>query len=221
MSPKKRTRTPRKFVEIIDAIFPTRYDFEEMLAEQADRTLEGVRLFVDWLDHHAGEEPAALGRIEADVDAFRYSLEEKLGDSFSTPFDRQDIYSLSRQMDYILGFSYATAREMHLFQVAPDRPIREMAGALLLGTGHVAAGVRAMGSDQKKVREAIREARRTIHTVGDTYMLAMKDLFGTPVTMDMLKRREVYHHLWNAGGALQATVDILHKAVVGIDLGGD
>ena len=221
MSPKKRTRTPRKFVEIIDAIFPTRYDFEEMLAEQADRTLEGVRLFVDWLDHHAGEEPAALGRIETDVDAFRYSLEEKLGDSFSTPFDRQDIYSLSRQMDYILGFSYATAREMHLFQVAPDRPIREMAGALLLGTGHVAAGVRAMGSDQKKVREAIREARRTIHTVGDTYLLAMKDLFETPVTMDMLKRREVYHHLWNAGGALQATVDILHKAVVGIDLGGD
>jgi hypothetical protein len=221
MSQKKRIKTPRKVVEMIDAIFPTRYDFVEMLSEQAERTRDGVRIFVDWLDHPPGEEPSALGRIESDVDAFRYSLEEKLGDSFSTPFDRQDIYSLSRQMDYILGFSLATAREMHLFQVAPDRPIREMAGALLLGTGHVAAGVTAIGTDQKKVRESIRLARRTIHTIGDTYMLAMKELLESPVTADMLKRREVYHHLWNAGGALQATVDLLHKAVVGIDLGGD
>lgn len=221
MSQKKRIKAPRKVVEMIDAIFPTRYDFEEMLSEQADRTLEGVRLFVDWLDHHATEEPAALGRIESDVDAFRYSLEEKLGDSFSTPFDRQDIYSLSRQMDYILGFSLATAREMHLFGVTPDTPIREMAGALLLGTGHVAAAVRAIGTDQRKLREAIREARRTVHTIGDTYMLGMKELLESPITEDMLKRREVYHHLWDAGGALQSTVDILHKAAVGIDLGGN
>jgi hypothetical protein len=221
MSQEKRIRTPRKVVELIDAIFPTRYDFEAMLAEQADRTLEGVRLFVEWLDHAPGEEPVRLGQAEMEVDAFRYSLEEKLGDSFSTPFDRQDIYSLSRQMDYIMNFAAGTAQEMHVFQVAPDRPIREMAGALLDGTGHLAAGVRAIGSDQKKVREAIREARRTIHTVGDMYMLGMKDLLESPITTDMLKRREVYHHLWDAGGALQSTVDILHKAVVGIDLGGD
>ncbi|MDD1654320.1 MAG: DUF47 domain-containing protein [Methanomicrobiales archaeon] len=220
MSQKKRIKTPRRVVEMIDAIFPTRYDFEEMLAEQAERTQEGVRIFVDWLDHHPVDEPSALSRIESDVDAFRYSLEEKLGDSFSTPFDRQDIYSLSRQMDYILGFSLATAREMHLFQVTPDRPIREMAEALLAGTGHVAAGVRAIGTDQQKLREAIREARRTIHTIGDTYMLGMKVLLESPITADMLKRREVYHHLWDAGGALQSTVDILHKAAVGIDLGG-
>ena len=221
MVQKKSVRTTGKFVEIIDTIFPTRYDFEEMLAEQADRTLEGVRLFVEWLDHPAGEEPSPLGRVEVDVDAFRYSLEEKLGDSFSTPFDRQDIYSLSRQMDYILNFATGTAQEMHVFQVAPDGPIREMAGALLLGTGHLAAGVRAIGSDQKQVREAIREARKAIHTIGDIYILAMKDLFGTSVSMEMLKHREVYHHLRDAGRALQATVDILHKAAVGIDLGGD
>jgi hypothetical protein len=221
MVQKKRGRTAGKLMEIIDAIFPTRYDFEEMLAEQAEQTLDGVRLLVDWLDHHAGEEPAPLGRREEEVDAFRFSLEEKLGDSFSTPFDRQDIYSLSRQMDYILNFSYETAREMHVFRVVPDRPIREMAGALLVGTGHLAAGVRAMGSDQKKVREAIREARSAIHAIDDIYVLALKELFETPVSMDVLKKREIYHHLRDAGRALQATVDILHKAVVGIDLRGD
>ena len=221
MPQKKSVRKSRKFVEIIDAIFPTRYDFEEMLAEQAERTLEGVRLFVDWLDHHAGEEPSALGRIEVEVDAFRYSLEEKLGDSFSTPFDRQDIYSLSRQMDYILNFAAGTAQEMYVFQVVPDRPIREMAGALLAGTGHLATGIMAIGTDQKEVRQAIREARKEIHSIGEIYILAMKDLFGTPLSLEMLKQREVYHHLRDAGRALQATVDLLHKAAVGIDLRGD
>jgi uncharacterized protein len=221
MSQEKRIRTPRKVVELIDAIFPTRYDFEAMLAEQADRTLEGVRLFVEWLDHAPGEEPVRLGQAEMEVDAFRYSLEEKLGDSFSTPFDRQDIYSLSRQMDYILNFAAGTAQEMHVFQVAPDRPIREMAGALLVGTGHLATGVRALGTDQKQVRQAIRDARKEIHAIGQIYILAMKELFETPVSIDVMKQREVYHHLRDAGRALQTTVDILHKAVVGIDLGGE
>ena len=218
MSPEKRRKKHRKVVEIIDAIFPTRYDFEEMLAEQADRTLEGMRVFVDWLDHHSGEEPSALGRIEADVDAFRYSLEEKLGDSFSTPFDRQDIYRLSRQMDYILNFSCETAREMHVFGVSPDPPILAMAQALLHGTREVAAGVELMGSDPGSVQRSIREVREAIHTLDDCYIAGMKELFASGEAIDALKRREIYHHLRDAGRALRDTVDILHQAVVGIDL---
>jgi hypothetical protein len=37
--------------------------------------------------------------------------------------------------------------------------------------------------------------------------------------MDVLKRREIYHHLRDAGRALQNTVDILHTVVVGITVG--
>ena len=49
--------------------------------------------------------PDEVRRIERDLDHMRYDLEEQLLDAFSTPFDREDLYSLSRQMDYILNFA--------------------------------------------------------------------------------------------------------------------
>jgi uncharacterized protein Yka (UPF0111/DUF47 family) len=203
---------------ILDAIFPPRYDFELMITDQADRTLAGVQALVDWMEHSAGEDPVRLGRIEVEVDALRYDMEDKLKDAFSTPFDRQDIYRLSRQMDYILNFSYETAREMHVFEVAPDQAILDMATALQRGTEKVASGVKLMGSDPESVRNRIREARDAIHTLDTTYIFAMNDLFRSGNAIDALKRREIYHHLRDAGRALRDTIDILHQAVVGIDL---
>jgi len=203
---------------ILDTIFPPRYDFENMITGQAEQTLAGVRALVDWLENHAGEEPVLLGRIEVEVDALRYDMEDKLKDAFSTPFDRQDIYRLSRQMDYILNFASETAQEMHVFEVEPDRPIFDMATALLRGTEEIASGVRLMGSDPESVRKSIREAREAIHTLDTTYIYAMKELFRSGNAIDALKRREIYHHLRDTGRALRGTVDILHQAVVGIDL---
>jgi uncharacterized protein Yka (UPF0111/DUF47 family) len=203
---------------ILDAIFPPRYNFERMITDQAERTLAGVQALVDWIENYAGEDPVQLGQIEVEVDALRYDMEDKLKDAFSTPFDRQDIYRLSRQMDYILNFSYETAQEMHVFEVTPDRPILDMATALQRGTAMVASGVKRMGSDPESVRQSIREARGAIHSLDATYIFAMKELFRSGNAIDALKRREIYHHLRDAGRALRDTIDILHQAVVGIDL---
>jgi uncharacterized protein Yka (UPF0111/DUF47 family) len=203
---------------ILDRIFPPRYDFEGMLTGQIRQTLEGVEVLVAWLEKNTGEEPGEICRIEAAVDEFRYDMEDKLRDAFSTPFDRQDIYRLSRQMDYILNFSCETAREMHVFGVSPDPPIIAMAQALLRGTRKVAAGVEMMGSDPGSVQRNIREAREAIRTLDDRYIAGMKELFASGEAIDALKRREIYHHLRDAGRALRDTVDILHQAVVGIDL---
>jgi uncharacterized protein len=68
------------------------------------------------------------------------------------------------------------------------------------------------------VERSIREAREAIHTLDDRYIAAMKELFASGEAIDALKRREIYHHLRDAGRALRDTVDILHQAVVGIDL---
>lgn len=169
----------------------------------------------------ASEEPVGLQHQEDQVDALRYDLEEKLRDAFSTPFDRQDIYSLSRQMDYILNYAHETSREMYAFSVLPDRPIMDMAHALLRGTGQLSRGVKKMNSNQKTIQTIIQEARKAMHEIDDAYIDGMKDLFQTVDFMQAMKKREVYHHLRDAGRALRATVDLLHKAVVVIDLAGE
>ena len=96
----------------------------------ADRTFEGVEEFVEWLEHSANQEPVVLQLREDLVDVLRYDLEENLRDAFSISFDRQDIYSLSRQMDYILNYAHETSREIYVFSVLSERPIIDMALAL-------------------------------------------------------------------------------------------
>ncbi len=206
---------------LLERIFPVEYDFEQMLVEQAQHTKAGVEAFLDWILHNPDGEPVELERLEVRVDTMRYDLEEKLKDAFSTPIDRQDIYGLSRQMDYILNYASETAREMYVFSVPPDRTILGMTKALIRGTELVCEGVHEMSGSQVRIRAIILEARQVMHEIEGLYISCMEELFRTSDPMSAMKKREVYHHLRDAGRAFRGTVDALHRAVVGIDLAGE
>jgi uncharacterized protein Yka (UPF0111/DUF47 family) len=211
------TNTEKKTKQnIFKSIFPREYDFELMLAEQADKTLTGVETLVIWLNAVPQTDPVHLVRIEEEVDAMRHQMEDKLINSFSTPFDRQDIYDLSRQMDYLLNFSKETAIEMFTFGVSADKTILAMAGALLRGTSFTVQGVKIMNTDKGQVEDLIRKAGDADHEIETLYVAGMAELFRTNDPMNALKKREIYHHLRDAGRALRKTLDILHHAVVGL-----
>jgi len=203
-------------IDLFGAIFPREYDFEGMLADQAGHILMGVQTFVNWLQTSPLQDPAKLDELEGEADLMRRDLEEKLITSFSTPFDRQDIYSISRQMDYIQNYAGETAREMYAFGVDPDGPIAGMADALLAGTACVAAGVKVMNRNNAELEEQIRLARVAIHRIEEIYIMGMADLLHTSDAMAALRKREIYHHLRDAGRALRNTVDIMHRTVVGL-----
>jgi len=196
--------------------FPRDYDFLGMLSEQAAQTLVGVENLVEWLNTPEPSEPESLARLEQEVDEKRHEFEDLLTNAFSTPFDRQDMYSLSRRIDYILNYSHETAAEMFAFQVSPDRPIHEMARALLKGTGHLAEGVKVMQSDHRQATVEIRESRRAIEKIEAQYICGMAELLNSDDPMRAMRKREIYHHLRDGGRALRNSIDILHKIVVGL-----
>jgi uncharacterized protein Yka (UPF0111/DUF47 family) len=187
-----------------------------MLIDQAEQTRAGVEAFVAWLDADCVGPPDEVLRIEQDLDRMRYELEETLIDAFSTPFDREELYSLSRQMDYILNFAAETAREMHAIGVTPDSAIMEMGKILLQGTTAMVEGVAVMTTDEPCVRESIREGRVSLHRIDDAYIDGLTEIYRGTDAMEALRRREIYHHLRDGGRALRGTLDVLHRAVVGL-----
>jgi uncharacterized protein Yka (UPF0111/DUF47 family) len=196
------------------SIFPREHDFHAMLEAQADRTVSGVRLFASWLETSPQSNPVHLQEIETEVDTMRHAMEEKLIGSFSTPFDRQDIYSISRQMDYILNFALETAKEMNAFGVPSDPYIHAMTGYLLSGTECIARGVHALDKEKALVEVEIRHARDSYNALEDRYIQGMAVLLKTNDAMQAIRTREVYHHLRDAGRAMRDTLDILHNAVI-------
>jgi uncharacterized protein len=214
MDKQPESRQNLKKTGLFASIFPREYDFEGMLADQSDRTIAGVTAFTDWLKLTPLTSPTGLEEIENEVDQMRHDLEEKLINSFSTPFDRQDIYSISRQMDYLLNFSRETAREMYAFGVEPDPPIHDMARHLRYGTECIGRGIRTLKSDKDAVEDEIRRARDAYNALEERYIAGMAELLKTDDAMHAIRTRECYHHLRDAGRAMRDMLDILHNAVI-------
>ncbi len=91
-----------------------------------------------------------------------------------------------------------------------------MARLLLEGTHAVVEGVSVMTSDEVRVRESVRQGRAALHRIEDAYIDGLAEIFRGTDAMEALRRREIYHHLRDGGRALRGTLDVLHRAVVGL-----
>lgn len=201
---------------MLDRLFPARYDFHAMLREQVNQTVRGVSCFLAWLEEGDLSEPVELMREEQNADDIRHLMEDRLMESFTTPFDRQDIYQLSRQMDYILNYCLSTAVEMRAFEVSPDQPIMCMANALMEGVKGLARAVHLMERNHHMAEAMVKDMRRWEKEVESIYVEAMAETFRNKDLVTILKDREIYHHLRDAGRTLSDTLDILHRITVGI-----
>ena len=201
---------------LTERIFPVKYDFEGMLKEQSEETAKGTVELVAWLKAGAVEDPTKLAQIEQRADDIRHLMEHRLQEAFSTPFDRQDIYSISRQMDQIVNFSLSTAVEMRAFKVIPEKHMLLMAEALQTGTELLVKGMDMMHDHSKDAPSLIRQIRAQVHVIENAYITAMAELFDKNDAILAIKNREIYHHLRDAGRNMAATVDILHRIIVAL-----
>jgi uncharacterized protein len=201
---------------ILDLVFPTNHDFYGMLEQQADQTAVGVKTLIAWLESGASSDPIDLIREEDKGDRLRLEMERTLQEAFSTPFDRQDIYTISRQMDHILNFSMSTAYEMRAFGVVPDEATMSMARSLLNGTELVYRCVSLLKDSPMEAANLIRRLREYEHDIEKTYVRNMALVFAKDDPITAMKKREIYHHLKDAGRNMSITVDVLHRIIVGL-----
>jgi uncharacterized protein len=201
---------------LIEHMFPHDYDFYGMLGRQAEQTAVGVRVLITWLESGASSDPVALIEEENKGDQLRLEMEKLLLEAFSTPFDRQDIYAISRQMDHILNYSMSTAYEIRAFDVKPDEATMSMARSLLNGIELVAQSVNLLKEHPDEADNNIRRLRAYEHEIEKTYVRSMAQVFVNDDAILAMKKREIYHHLKDAGRNLSITVDVLHRIIVGL-----
>ncbi len=197
-----------------EGLFPVKHDFYRMISDQATATTRGVKKLHNWLDSRSAEDYQLLFSQADEADKIRFNMESNLIKAFSTPFDRQDIYSLSVEMARIFEYAKSTLTEMEAFAVRTDPTILNMVQQLNVGTDQFAA---AMGLLKESPLESqsnmvnIRKAQLTIET---EYQAGMVALFRSTDLMQAMKYREVYHHIKDAAVHLGYTTDVLHRIVV-------
>jgi len=77
-------------------------DFFLMLSAQCEITMAGAETLVDFMENPNAEKAEQIGMYEKQADAIRKKLIAGAQDVLITPFDRHDMFALSRKVDDIM-----------------------------------------------------------------------------------------------------------------------
>ena len=193
--------------------------FIKLIHDQAAFTLSGMEA----LKAYMSEDTSAAARListEKEADEARRILIAELNKTFITPFDREDIFALSRTIDDVLDYAYSTVTEMEVLKVKPTAFMLRIASILRDAAYELLMAVAPIEQHPEVANEHAQRAKNLENRVEDVYREALADLFSGAEdikhVMKMLKSREVYRHLSNAADRGDEAANVIADIVVKI-----
>ena len=192
--------------------------FIALLIEQAALTYQGMEYLQEYMKTHEHEIAEKLTMKEKEADEVRRILIDELNRTFVTPFDREDIYALSRAIDDVLDYAYSTVSEMDVLQVEPTSFMTRMTSLLKDATYELYLGMQRLDGHPAVAADHAQRAKAHETRVEMVYREAIADIFTGPEDVhhvfEMLKRREVLRHLSNAADRVDEAGNLLGDIVV-------
>lgn len=192
---------------------PDTPDLIARLRDQAAITREGLESFAAWA---AGDEDAgdALPEIEHRGDASKRALLDRLRESFLTPIEPEDLFALSRGIDWILDYARDLVSESRAMGVSPDARLAEMAGLLRDAVNRICEAIAAIDSDGKAASAAADQAIRAERQLEHSYYQGMADLLSVDARTERISSRELYRRCARIGDEVIDVAERIIYAVV-------
>ena len=192
--------------------------FVHLLLEQASLTLEGVEILKAYLSYPAMSLADELTAKEKQADESRRILIDELNRTFITPFDREDIFALSRAIDDILDYAYSTMTEIVILKVDPTKHMVRICSLLRDATFELVMAIERLEDHPGVAAEHAQRAKAFENRVEAVYREALADMFeeteDVKKLIRMMKMREVYRHLSNAADRGDEAANLLADIIV-------
>jgi hypothetical protein len=192
--------------------------FLELLIKQAEFSVQGLDALRRYLREPDPKLVEELNRAEKEGDEVRRILVDELNKTFVTPFDREDIYALSLNIDDILDYANTTMDEIKLFEVEGNTYIERIVSLLADAALEIYRAVQQLQDHPNVASDHAVRAKALENRVEHVYREALADLFKTPKDIDgmmhILKLREIYRHLSNAADQGDEAADVIGDIVV-------
>ena len=149
--------------------------------------------------------------LEHRGDELTHDILNRLNKTFITPFDREDIHALAKELDDVIDMLYAIVNRMRTYKIAgPDKNLVEFAVVIEESVRAVDCAVRGLRDSKKfqSVQESCVEINR-LENVGDAMRdKVLAELFETSKDpIDVIKRKEIYQ---DAETVLDICEDVAH-----------
>jgi predicted phosphate transport protein (TIGR00153 family) len=189
-------------------------DFYNMLYLQSEKTLEGVEHLYKYIINNTDAEGDRVIEIEEEADELRRILISALDQTFITPFEREDIYNLSRAIDDLIDYSESTIGEMRLFKLESDDNLKKMAEILLEETKALNNAVKHLKAHKGISSEQLVKAKIMENKMEIVYRNAISELLDKDDFKYILKMREIYRHMSNAADRGDEAANVIGHIIV-------
>jgi predicted phosphate transport protein (TIGR00153 family) len=200
------------------SLLPREDEYFTLFSQMTEKIQEASNGLVEMLNDAPENFEAHTKRIkksEHECDELTHKITTKLNSSFITPFDREDIYTLSVALDDICDYIDAGARAVVMYDI---RDISDDARTLARIIFDLSKAINAAASMLKKpngMNQHIVEIHRLENEADDVYFRAIGELFkneNDPITL--IKWKELYEILENATDRAESVANIIESIVL-------
>jgi uncharacterized protein len=158
---------------------------------------------------------AKVKDLEHKGDELTHHVIEELNKTFITPFDREDIYDLSKALDDVLDLIDSTATRIVLFRInSPISMAPELVAVLLSQVVEMGAAVSNLKDNDHVVERCI-EINRLENDADRLFQMAIVSLFEqVKDPIEVIKRKEIIETLEAATDRAEDVANVLESIIV-------
>jgi predicted phosphate transport protein (TIGR00153 family) len=188
--------------------------FVQMTVYISDAARELRQMLAD-KDHNYQEYSQRIKRLEHACDELTHTVSTKLNKSFITPFDREDIYTMSSALDDIVDLIDDAARAIIIFDVGEIKDYAHDFASVLERMGEQLREIVSTLQKPKNITQRLVEIHRLENDGDDIYHAAIAELFHEerdPLTV--LKWKEIYEKLEAAVDRCEHVANIIESVMI-------
>lgn len=191
---------------------PEMPDVVGLLRDQLAVTIEALDAFAAWA---AGDASSAevVRAAEARGDEAKRELLDAIRDSFVTPIAAEDLFALSRGIDWILNYARDLIEEAEVMDCAPDDGIAEMATLLAEAAREIDEAIGRLDADAEEVTAAADAAIKAERRLEHVYYAGMASLLEVSDMRERISRRELYRRCSRIG---ELVIDVAERVVYAV-----
>lgn len=200
------------------SFLPKEDQYFTLFSQMTEKIQEAANILVEMLAAGDEEFDAYAKRIksvEHECDEIAHSVSTKLNKSFITPFDREDIYTLSMALDDVCDYIDASARSIVIYDIHGNDTFAQQLGAVIQKQSIEINGAVSFLKVAKGMDQHLLNIQRLENDADEIYFNAMASLFkNSHDAVQVIKLKELYEMLENATDKCEYVGNIIESIVL-------
>ena len=200
------------------SFLPKEDQYFELFSQMTAKIKEAAELLVELLqgsDENFDTLSKKIKSVEHECDEITHTITTKLNKSFITPFDREDIYTLSVALDDVCDYIDAAARAVVMYNIHESDSFAQELAVIMQKLADEIHGAVSHLKAAKGMEQHLLDIQRLENDADEVYFRAMANLFkNVSDPVKIIKWKELYEILENGTDRCESVGNIIESIVL-------